>query len=140
MVECTAPPLRQEEKELKRTVLVVEDHFLTRWSAAEYLRYVGFRVIEAVNAAEAIAIVSCGTDVDLVFSDINMPGGDNGYAIARWVAKHRPLTPVLLTSGEPEHPEAYVKGPFCQFVPKPYEVSKVEKLMRLMLAERSNPL
>jgi two-component system, response regulator PdtaR len=139
-VKDTAPLSRQERMALKRTILVVEDHFLTRWGAAEYLRHVGFRVVEAVSAAEAISIMKCGVEVDLVFSDINMPGDDNAYAVARWTAEHRPTIPVLLTSGESEDPAAYVNGPLRQFVTKPYEVSAVEKLIRSMLAAQNNPL
>jgi CheY-like chemotaxis protein len=127
-------PLRQDEKPLEYTILLVEDHFITRWSAAEYLRRVGFKVVEAVNAPEAIGLVNCGTRVDLVFSDIIMPGGDDGYALASWLAKHRPDLPVVLTSSAPKSAEAPEDGPLRRFVPKPYDLALLEQLLKTMLA------
>jgi CheY-like chemotaxis protein len=120
---------------LKRNVLVVEDDFMTRWTAAEYLREVGFRVIEAVNVPEAKSILSSGTHVDVVFSDINMPGGENGYGLAQWLSMQYPNLPVLLTSGEPEDLTAYSKGALRQYVRKPYEPDGLVVTLLAMLAE-----
>jgi two-component system, response regulator PdtaR len=115
------------------SVLVVEDHFMTRWGAAQYLRRLGFRVIEAVNVPEAKSVLSSGTQVDAVFSDINMPGGETGYLLAQWLATYHPTLPVLLTSGDPEDASAYTRGPLRQFVRKPYEPDVVVTTLRAML-------
>ena len=127
-------PIRQDGKQLNRTILLVEDHFITRWSAAEYLRRVGFKVVEAVNAAEAVGVITCGTAVDLVFTDVIMPGGDDGYTLALWLSNQRPELPVVLTSSAPRHPEAPQDGPLRRFVQKPYELSGLEQLLKSMLA------
>jgi two-component system, response regulator PdtaR len=118
---------------LKRTVLVIEDHFITRWGASEYLRHVGYRVVEAVNVPEAKGILDSGMPIDVVFSDINMPGGEDGYVLAQWLATHHPNLPVLLTSGEPEDSAAYTQGALRQFVQKPYEPAGVDRILRTML-------
>jgi DNA-binding NtrC family response regulator len=78
---------------------VVEDEVLIRLPLAEYLRDCGYRVFEASNVAEAKAVLDADTPVDLVFSDVNMPGNGNGFALAVWIRERHPDTKVLLTSG-----------------------------------------
>jgi Response regulator receiver domain len=60
------------------TVLIVEDHFWTRYMAAEYFRGSGYRVIEANNADEAVSVLAAGSQVHVVFSDIRMPRSTDG--------------------------------------------------------------
>jgi DNA-binding NtrC family response regulator len=81
------------------TILVVEDEVLIRLPLAEYLRDCGYRVFEASNVAEAKAVLDADTAVDLVFSDVNMPGNENGFALAVWIRQRHPDTEVILTSG-----------------------------------------
>jgi CheY-like chemotaxis protein len=83
----------------RKVVLMVEDDFQVRWLASQYLRTVGFRVIEAATANEAIAVLSSCTKVHIIFSDINLAGEVSGHDLARWMAKYYPKVPVLLTSG-----------------------------------------
>ncbi len=81
------------------TVLIVEDELLVRMPIAEYLRDCGFNVLEAEDAREAIGLVDGNGPVDVVFSDVRMPGEMDGFALARWIRAHHPEVPVLLTSG-----------------------------------------
>lgn len=81
------------------TVLVVDDDQLVREPIADYLREVGYEVLEAGDAHEAIDLVDHADHVDLVFTDVRMPGELDGLGLARWVRAHRPNLPVLLTSG-----------------------------------------
>jgi DNA-binding response OmpR family regulator len=85
------------------SILVVEDEAMIRMFVAEFLQDCGHTVFEAGNVAEAKAILA-DTPVDLVFSDINMPGTENGFALEKWVRRHYPDTKVLLTSGFPHGP------------------------------------
>jgi len=80
-------------------ILVVEDEEIVRVSAAEYLRFSDFQVLEAATADDAVALLTSGTEVDLVFSDIRMPGRLDGYGLAKWLRANHPTLPVLLTSG-----------------------------------------
>jgi CheY-like chemotaxis protein len=80
-------------------LLVVDDDLLVREPIADYLREVGYEVLEAGDAREAIDMVDHADHVDLVFSDVRMPGELDGVGLARWVRAHRPDLPVLLTSG-----------------------------------------
>jgi DNA-binding response OmpR family regulator len=93
-----APDIGAREDSIQ-TILVVEDEVLIRLPLAEYFRDCGYRVFEASNVAEAKAVLDADTPVVLVFSDVNMPGNENGFALAVWIRQHHPNTKVLLTSG-----------------------------------------
>jgi CheY-like chemotaxis protein len=81
------------------TVLVVEDDVMVRMPIAEYLRDCGYIVLEAGDAAEAIAAMGGAGRVNVVFSDIRMPGPMDGFGLARWLQNNHPDIPILLTSG-----------------------------------------
>lgn len=99
------------------TILVVEDDVLIRMAVAEYLRDCGYRVFEAYRVAEAKAVLNADTPVDLVFSDVNLHGKQNGFMRASWVREHHPDTQVLLTSGVAD---ATAKaGDLCDDAPLP---------------------
>jgi PAS domain S-box-containing protein len=81
------------------TILVVEDNPDVRRLAVERLRTLGYKVIEVDNAFSAIAALKSGEPVDLVFSDVIMPGGMSGVELAREIKEHWPSQRILLTSG-----------------------------------------
>src|SRR5437879_13850595 len=89
---------RAEEEARQPLVLVVEDEVLIRSAVAEYLRLAGNLVVEAANAAEAIAVFAAGVPIDVVFSDIPMPGTMGGIGLAHWVYHRQPRLHVVLTS------------------------------------------
>jgi DNA-binding NtrC family response regulator len=124
----TQPPSRP-------TLLLVEDDFPTRWTAAEFFRAAGYTVIEAVDVAEALAVLLTGKLIDAVFSDVNLPDDPGGGTfLSDWLAKHRPNVPVLLTSGNKTHATVLVQHkPLRQFVIKPYDLDEVARLLRAML-------
>jgi CheY-like chemotaxis protein len=126
-----APP---ETAEKTRTVLVVEDDFLTRWGASDYLRERGYRVVEATDAADAISVFACGTPVNAVFSDVNMPGEMNGHDLAEWLKKYHPKVPLLLTSGAGPEGFKVAVSETRLFIGKPYALSEVERCLLSMLA------
>lgn len=110
-----------------KLVLVVEDDVLLRYVISEVLRDGGLTVVEAVNGEEALAFLRAGNAVDLVFSDIQMPGEVDGIALAKRIHHEFPAIEVLLTSGN-SHPD--VRTPF---VPKPYIVANVLGIVQTML-------
>lgn len=95
---CNSP-----EMDLARTplsIFIVEDELLIRLAVADFLSDCGYRIIEAADADEAIAVLKVNVvRVDLVFSDVQMPGVVDGFGLARWIRQHRPGLPVILTSG-----------------------------------------
>jgi PAS domain S-box-containing protein len=83
----------------KETILVVEDDDALRAYTTESLRELGYRVLEAANGAAALEILSNDSDIDLLFTDVVMPGGINGRQLADNTARRRPMLKVLFTTG-----------------------------------------
>jgi DNA-binding NtrC family response regulator len=112
-------------------ILVVEDEILIRSAVAEFLRDAGYRVIEAANAAEAVAIFASRTQIDLVFSDVNMPGTMDGVGLGRWIADHHPGIQVILTSAISHARRAGQSG--ASFLPKPYRLAEAVRRIASLL-------
>jgi PAS domain S-box-containing protein len=112
------------------TILVVEDNPDVRVVAVSRLKRLGYRVIEAGTAVDAIRQLSDGLVIDAVFSDVVMPGGQSGFDLARWIAANRPNLAVVLTSG---FSEDVVSGPdtdHLQILRKPYSQKELETELR----------
>jgi CheY-like chemotaxis protein len=116
--------------------LVVDDEVLVRLAVGEYLRDCGFHVFEAADGNEAIEVLQAAElPIDLVFSDVQMPGLD-GFGLARWIRENRPEVRVLLTSGNPagvaaKATELCHEGPV---VAKPYDHAALLQRIKRMLA------
>jgi CheY-like chemotaxis protein len=80
-------------------VLVVEDDATVRETVLQRLEAIGYAVLEAGNAQTALEMIAAGEPVDLVFSDVVMPGRMSGFDLARRIETDYPGIPVLLTSG-----------------------------------------
>jgi CheY-like chemotaxis protein len=125
------------------TILVVEDEVLVRLVVAEYLRECGYTVHEAAHAGEAMAVLDMpDIDIDLVFSDVDMPAGAlDGFALARWVRDNHPDVQVILTSGAAR--SAAIAGALCERGPmlaKPYEPAAAFDRIKQLLAAAGRPL
>jgi signal transduction histidine kinase/CheY-like chemotaxis protein len=83
----------------RETILMVEDDEEVLAVTAESLRQLGYRVVTAVNAAQALALLQGDEPIDLLFSDVIIPGGTNGAQLAVAARRVRPALKVLLTSG-----------------------------------------
>ena len=82
-------------------VLVVEDEALVRVVIADMLQENGFKVLEAANANEAIEIIEkTDLEIDLVFTDVRMPGRMDGFGLVKWIQNSRPTVPVIVASGD----------------------------------------
>lgn len=85
--------------EPRMVVLVVEDETLVRMFMADFLDEAGFKVFEAVNADEALTVLQARPDVQVVVTDIEMPGTMNGLELTRVVRERWPGVGVILSSG-----------------------------------------
>jgi len=81
------------------TVLVVDDDEMVLRTAAETVRDLGYHVLSAHNGGEALQVLKGSQKIDLLFSDIVMPGGINGVQLAIEARRLQPSLKVLLTSG-----------------------------------------
>lgn len=104
-------------------VLVVEDEIIIRWLAVSSLTEAGFEVLEAGTAAEALEILE-SNEIDLLFTDIAMPGRMNGLDLVDIVSERWPAVAVLVTSGHSVPlPGQLPRG--GSFMPKPYHIGSV---------------
>jgi CheY-like chemotaxis protein len=83
------------------TILAVEDNSGLRRVVARQLTELGYRFLEAEDGATALKILESET-IDLLFTDIVMPGGMSGYDLAKTVASRWPAIKIVLTSGFPD--------------------------------------
>src|ERR1700709_1548649 len=82
------------------TVLIVEDEMILRMRAVDIVEDAGFSPIEAVNADDALAILESRSDIELLFTDIQMPGSIDGLNLAYAVHERWPSIKIILVSGQ----------------------------------------
>ena len=123
------PP--QGDPASRHTILIVEDEVLVRLDIASYLRSKDFTVLEVGTAQEAIELLNADPNIDLVFSDVSMPGSLNGIELARWIRASKSKVRVLLTSGTADNIQIASRENVV--VEKPYHPSDVEMNIRRLL-------
>jgi PAS domain S-box-containing protein len=120
------------------TILVAEDDAAVRATVVEMLTELGYRVLKAVDAAGALAVVESGVQVDLLFTDVVMPGPLRSPDLARMARERLPDLAVLFTSGYIE--DAIVHGgrldPGVELLGKPYTRASLARRVRQVLANR----
>jgi two-component system, response regulator PdtaR len=117
------------------TVLVAEDEALVRQLSVFELEDAGYRVIEAANAGQAIAILETGIPVDVLFTDVNMPGDMDGIRLVRLVHNRWPDVGLIVTSGRADIPAADLPDD-GQFIRKPYRLSEMSEMVGRVAAAR----
>lgn len=130
-----APSVEVEQ----RIILLVEDEALIRMATAEYLKSVGYTVLEAVTAEEAAQLLSSGTKVHLVFSDVSLPGAMGGVALAVWVRRNFPFLPVVLMSGVDSAVRPLDRQHLIPFIAKPFRLEDAGQLIAGELAKAPFP-
>ncbi|MGA7808080.1 ATP-binding protein, partial [Bradyrhizobium sp.] len=118
------------------SILIVEDDTLVREYVVTQVGRLGYHTLAASNAAEALAILSGPERIDLLFTDVIMPGGMNGRQLATEAQMLRPELKVLYTSGYTEnaivHHGRLDAG--VLLLPKPYLGSDLARMIRAALA------
>ena len=110
------------------TVLVVEDEPLLSETMVVELQEVGFTVIKAMSAEEALAVIDGEKPVDVLFTDIRLPGRLTGWDVAEHFRARNPMGPVIYATG-------YTAGPLRRvsqsaFLPKPYRPAEIVAQIR----------
>ena len=125
------------DADFRKTVLVVEDEILIRLLIAEHLMDCGYRVIEAGSGDEAVEVLRRTVPtVNVVVSDVVMPGSIDGFALAQWVRKQRPDIKVILTSGIARTVDAADASCFeAPVIPKPYHPAQLEHRIKGLFAQ-----
>jgi CheY-like chemotaxis protein len=115
------------------TILIAEDEPLIRMAYAEYLTECGYFPIEVGSGDAAVAVLEKNIAIDLVLSDVRMPGQRDGFAVARWVTEHRPHVPVILVSGDARSRENCPAE--VRLLPKPIAMAALAQQIRDALTQ-----
>lgn len=117
----------------QKSVLLVEDDPDLLDYACELLRRMGYYVIPVDNATQALKLIEEGLTVDLLFSDIRLPGAMDGVALARQVSVLKPDTKVLLVSGYDKiFLDESLRGQF-PFLEKPYYSADLKNAVQSLI-------
>ena len=110
-------------------ILLVEDEVLVRMLAADVLSEAGFTVLESTNAEEALTLLEARPDVQVLFTDVNMPGALDGLGLAQTVHEQSPGIGILIGSGR-IRPAPGELPPSTRFIAKPYAPSALTDAVR----------
>ena len=111
-------------------VLIVEDETLISRLIADWLNERGFAVHEAASGDEALAYIDQGGPVDVMFTDVNLPGSLSGAELAAEVRARRPELPIVYASGRYSAGEIAPLVSRSVFVTKPYDPGDVCSLLK----------
>jgi len=119
-------------------ILLVEDDATVLALTQDVLCGLGYRVVTATNAQEALVALQADPDLDLLFTDVVMPGGVSGLSLARTARELRPQLRVLLTSGFVGE-SRIVDGREFPLLDKPYETANLAATLRKLLDRPEHP-
>ena len=114
----------------RHVVLIVDDESAVRSVLCEFLRDCNFHPLAAASAEEAIRLFHLGIAIDLVFSDVRMPGELDGYGLAQWMIENRPDIPIILATGEMGKCNAAAQLCAVETLAKPYAFMAAAKKIR----------
>jgi signal transduction histidine kinase len=122
------------------TILVVEDDEALRLYTVEILSDLGYSVLAAANAAAALEIIGRGSDIDLLFTDIVMPGGMNGRQLADEAIRRKPKLKVLFTTGYTANAIVHHGrlDPDVELISKPFTYESIGRKIRTILDAKPN--
>jgi CheY-like chemotaxis protein len=136
--ELTTPTIEAPAVGGNETILVAEDDDVVRETVVATLRDMGYLVLHARDAQSALAIVDSGAAIDLLFTDVVMPGGMKGAELARRARERIPALAVLFTSGYAQdsivHDGRLDAG--VNLLSKPYTREALARKLREVLAQR----
>ncbi|MCO5064765.1 MAG: response regulator [Rhizobiaceae bacterium] len=113
---------------------MVEDEPLLLMHIADELVKAGFDVVESPNADHALRRISIDPTIDILFTDVDMPGSMDGVALSEIVSHQRPDMVIVMTSGETHEELAAVKEGVA-FIPKPYVPAELVEVINAALGE-----
>jgi CheY-like chemotaxis protein len=132
--------IRNKKASYEGKILVVEDNEIVRDVASHMLKTVGFDVITAHNGSSGLNTYMTNSDIDLVFSDVIMPGGMTGVELATKILEISPELPILLATGyaEKELKDQLIDHKNVVLVAKPYDTNELPDLINSMMLQ--NPM
>jgi DNA-binding NtrC family response regulator len=138
-MQVADPDSTARRHRLQGSFLLVEDDDEVASLVTEMLGELGYRVIRAASAQGALGALADDRAVDLVFSDVLMPGAMNGMDLVREVRRRRPQMPILLTSGYSGTAFKEAASENINVLRKPYEIHTLDSALRVALANSRSP-
>ena len=120
----------------RHVVLVVDDEPAIRTVLSEFLRDCGLHPVAVESGDEAVRLLRLGVAIDIVFSDVRMPGNVDGYGLARWIMDNRPEIPLILVTGDLGKANAAIELCGAEVLAKPYDFDTAVKTIRKTLNRR----
>ncbi|MBM7046298.1 response regulator [Rhizobium lusitanum] len=117
----------------KAVVLVVEDSAIIRMGAVDLVQSAGYEALEASNADAAIRILESRADIDLVFTDVQMPGTMDGIKLSHYIRNRWPPVKLIVASGRAILEESSLPEG-SRFFSKPYNNHTIADAMAAMLS------
>jgi CheY-like chemotaxis protein len=111
-------------------VLIVDDDPAIRGMLSEFLQGCGYQTITSSSGDEAVVVLESGHLIDLVFSDVHMPGKLDGFGLARWIMENKPGLPLILVSGDLGKTNAALELFGAEMFPKPYDLGAAVRKIR----------
>ena len=116
------------------TILLVEDNYKVRVFANRILTHLGYHIVEAADAAEALEYIHQHEDIDLLFTDIVMPGDIDGIGLAKQACSQLPSLSILITTGMSSHADDHrISAMNYPLLAKPYTAKQLAQSVRNML-------
>jgi CheY-like chemotaxis protein len=130
-------PLETPKAEDGETVLIVDDEPTVRMLVADTLAQLGYQAIEAGDAASGLRVLESDARIDLLITDVGLPGGMNGKQMADQARTNRPRLKVLFITGYAEN--AAISnghlGPGMHVLSKPFAIDKLTARIKALIAE-----
>jgi len=133
LVNLSRPRARHDQE---GRILLVEDDDEVATLVSEMLHQLGYEVTRASSAAAALGALADGRTVDIVFSDVMMPGGMNGVELAREIQRRRGGIPILLTSGYSGPSVQAANDVGVRILSKPYGIDELAAALDAVKAEK----
>jgi CheY-like chemotaxis protein len=115
-------------------ILVVEDEFLIRLTLVEALGDEGFSVVEAESGDAGLLALEADTGIQLLLTDIQLPGTLDGRGLAKRARQSRPDLPIVYMTGRPDPVAEANASSIERYIAKPYTLSDICKAVRDLLA------
>ncbi len=124
--------IMRRAKDQITTILLVEDEALIRMATAAMLEDEGYRVLEGKDAVNALAVLDTDPDIDIVITDVQMPGEIDGLELVEIISRKYPHILTLITSGRTSLNEAQQSGA-TKFLAKPYTAVAIQSALQAVL-------
>jgi signal transduction histidine kinase/CheY-like chemotaxis protein len=128
--------LSPSEPRLSGHVLMVEDDEEVAALVLDMLNQLGLEATRVASAAAALGALSNGRKIDVLFSDVIMPGGMNGMELAREARRRRPTLPVVLTSGYTGSARTQAEAEGLPLLSKPFRLDDLAQAMQTAIASQ----